>query len=174
MDSPGDKLEEASMDDSTVRVPGSTTAYRRLGTLIHAGQETRIDFHVVTNTDVYGLRLMTCDARQSALSFDLAFHCYRGGASHAYPQHIQPLECIIPPLLIGDPVKCHIVKQDIDAAAGQSAHRGLESPIERHEEIPAIDHAFVHRETVGVIDYVRRQRPDQKIDAEEQPGVWKR
>ena len=134
-------------------------------------KDTRINFHVVTNTDVYGLRLVTCDARQSALSLGFAVGCNCWCAPHADPQHIQSLERIIPMLLIGSPVKCQIVEEHIDPAVGKRSHGGLESRIERHEQFPPNDDAFVYRQPVSVVDQPRRQGPYQEIDAEEQPGV---
>ena len=108
-------------------------------------KDTRINFHVVMNTDVYGLRLMTCDARQSALSLGFAFGCNcwmrTARRSTAHPT----LERIIPLLLIGSPVKCQIVEEHIDPAVGKRGHGGLESRIERHEQFPPNDHAFVYR-----------------------------
>ncbi len=49
-------------------------------------KDTRINFHVVTNTDVYCLRLVTCDARQSALSLGFAVGLGNRGA-HRTPIH---------------------------------------------------------------------------------------
>ena len=92
-------------------------------------KDTRINFHVVTNTDVYGLRLVTCDARQSALSSWLRVRLQLLDA-HRTPIHStsNPLERIIPLLLIGGPVKCQIVEEHIDRRCGQAQPRRIWNP----------------------------------------------
>src|ERR1700694_2950413 len=118
------------------------------------------------HTCVNRLRLMTSDARWSTSSPGFPFARDLWSAPHTDPTHIQPLEGIIPSLLIGEPIQCQVVEKHIDAAACKCGHGDLESRVERHEEFPPSDHAVAYWETVGVVDHLRRQCPDQKVDSE--------
>jgi len=130
-----------------------------------------IDLNVVAHTCVDRLGLMTSDARQSAPSSGLPFCCDLWVAAHTYPTHIQALEGVIPPFLIGDPFKCQVVKQHIYTTAGKRSHGDLESRIERHEKLSASDHALVHPDAVDIVDQLWWQCPNQEIDSEEQPSI---
>jgi hypothetical protein len=54
------------------------------------------------------------------------------------------LEGVVPSLLIDQPIQCQIVDKYIDTAASKSGHGGLESSVERREELPPSDDALVY------------------------------
>jgi hypothetical protein len=86
---------------------------------------------------------MAGGAGQPALSTGLSFRCDLRVASHADPELLQALQRVIPPLLIRNTVKGHVVKNHVGPISAQGGHGLLETRVKRHEDISPTNHPVI-------------------------------